>query len=52
MYKATLKLKTDDDPSIHVKKMQDLKRLISAKHPELKFKGFIIEKDGSINPAI
>jgi carbonic anhydrase len=52
MYKATLNLKTDEDHSLHVKKMTELKKLIAAKHPELKFKGFIIEKSGSISPAV
>jgi hypothetical protein len=52
MYKATLNLKTDEDHSLHVKKMLELKKLIAAKHPELKFKGFIIEKSGSISPAV
>jgi hypothetical protein len=32
--------------------MLELKKLIAAKHPELKFKGFIIEKSGSISPAV
>jgi carbonic anhydrase len=52
MYKATLKLDKDEDASLHVKQQQDLKKLIKAKHPELKFRGFLIDINGGISQII
>jgi carbonic anhydrase len=52
MYKATLKLETDEDPSIHLKQQQDLKKLLTSKHPNLKFKGYLIAVNGGISQII
>lgn len=52
MYKATLKLDKDEDAAIHLKQQQDLKKLIQSKHPELKFRGYLIEVNGAINQII
>ena len=52
MYKSTLKLETDEDPSIHLKQQQDLKKLLASKHPNLKFKGYLIAVNGGISQII
>jgi len=49
MYKATLDLETDMDPKIHIKYMDKLKKEIKKKHPQLKFRQFIVDAKGHIN---
>lgn len=50
MYKATLGLDKDDDPKVHSHHMDELASLIKSKHPQLRFKKYMIEVDGAINP--
>jgi hypothetical protein len=48
MYKATLGLKTDMDPKVHKTCMDKLKAMIHKKHPELKFREFIVNAQGHV----
>jgi hypothetical protein len=49
MYKATFGLKDDLDPKIHIDSMDKLKKLIKKKHPELKFRSFLIDAQGHVS---
>jgi len=49
MYKATFNLKEDLNPKIHIDCMDKLKKLIKKKHPELKFRSFLIDAKGHIS---
>ena len=49
MYKATFNLKEDLDPKIHIQCMDKLKELIKKKHPELKFREFIVNAQGHVS---
>jgi len=49
MYKATFGLDKDLDPKIHIDCMEKLKKLIKKKHPELKFRSFLIDSQGHIS---
>ena len=51
MYKATFGLDKDLDPKIHIDCMEKLKKLIKKKHPELKFRSFLIDSQGHISPV-
>ena len=48
MYKATFNLKEDLDPKIHIQCMDKLKTLIKKKHPELKFRKFMVNAQGHV----
>jgi carbonic anhydrase len=48
MYKVTLGLDTDLDPTIHITYLQKLRNELSTLYPYLGFKGFIMMTDGSI----
>lgn len=48
MYKATFGLEKDDDPALHKKCMDKLKQLIAKKHPQLKFREFIVSARGEV----
>ena len=52
MYKAILGLKDDKDSSIHLNKIQELRKKLKTKYPTLGFRGYIMEIDGSINRVI
>ena len=49
MYKATFNLKEDLNPKIHIDCMDKLKKLIKKKHPELKFRSFLIDAKGHVS---
>lgn len=49
MYKATFGLKDDLDPKIHIDCMDKLRKLIKKKHPELKFRSFLIDSKGHVS---
>jgi hypothetical protein len=49
MYKATFGLDKDLDPKIHIDCMEKLKKLIKKKHPELKFRSFLIDSQGHVS---
>ena len=49
MYKATFGLKDDLDPKIHIDCMDKLRKLIKKKHPELKFRSFLIDAQGHVS---
>jgi carbonic anhydrase len=49
MYKATLGLKDDNDPQIHVNKLQELQTKLKKKYPTLGFRGYIMGTDSSIS---
>jgi len=52
MYKATLGLKEDTDPHIHVNILQELQTQLKTKYPTLGFRGYIMDTDSSINRVI
>jgi len=52
MYKATLKLDTDEDPKVHIHQMSELRKLLKAKKPELKFRGFMIDITGGVSSVL
>jgi len=52
MYKATLGLKNDTDPHIHVNKLQELQTQLKTKYHTLKFRGYIMDTHGSIDRVI
>ena len=49
MYKATFGLKKDLDPKIHIQCMDKLKKLIKKKHPQLKFRSFLVNAKGHVS---
>ena len=49
MYKATFNLKEDLDPKIHIQCMDKLKDLVHKKHPELKFREFMVDAKGHVS---
>jgi carbonic anhydrase len=49
MYKATFKLKKDDDPAIHISCMDKLKKQIKKKHPSLEFRKFLVTEHGKVD---
>jgi len=52
MYKATLGLKDDNDPRIHVNKLQELQTKLKKKYPTLGFRGHIMGTDSSITRVV
>ena len=52
MYKNTLNLKDDIDPSIHLPYIQGLQNDIGIVYPQLQFQGFMMMLDGSIKRVI
>jgi carbonic anhydrase len=52
MYKATLNLKDDKDFSVHEQKIMELKTYLAGSHPELGFRGHIMDLDGSITRVV
>ena len=48
MYKATLGIKDDHDVSLHAKNILELRKIINEKYPQIRFRGFVLMKDGSI----
>lgn len=52
MYKTTMNIAVDTDPSIHLPYMKGLKNNIKFVHPQLKFQGFMMMLDGSINKVL
>jgi len=52
MYKATLDLKKDDKPDIHIEKLNELKELLAQQFPKLGFSGFIISVNGSVQKVV
>jgi len=52
MYKNTLNLKDDIDPSIHLPYIQGLQKDIGIVYPQLQFQGFMMMLDGSIKRVI
>lgn len=49
MYKAVFGLETDMNPKIHIECMDKLKKEIKKKHPELKFRKFMVDAKGHIS---
>ena len=49
MYKATFGLEKDLDPKIHIDCMDKLKAIIHKKHPELKFREFMVDVKGHVH---
>lgn len=52
MYKAFHSMPKDDDESKHIDTMNELKKMLKASHPELKFQGHIISQMGHIKIVI
>ena len=52
MYKATLKLEKDEDKSLHVKKLTELKTLLKSKYPQLGYRGHILELGGGVEVVV
>lgn len=52
MYKATLKLKSDKDKHIHNEKLIDIRKMLKEEFPSLKFRGYIIDMDGTVNRTV
>ena len=48
MYKATFGLTKDDDPKIHKSCMDKLKAMVHKKHPQLKFREFLVDEKGHV----
>jgi len=52
MYKNTLKIIDDDNPSLHLPYMKGLQSEIGHIYPQLQFQGFIMMLDGSIHRVL
>jgi len=52
MYKNTLNLKDDTDPSIHLPYIKGLQYDIGIVYPQLRFQGFMMMLDGSIKRVL
>ena len=48
MYKASLDIKEDHDVEIHAKNILQLRKIIAEAYPEIRFRGFVLMTDGTI----
>ena len=52
MYEETLKLKSDKDIHVHNEKLNEIKKVLKEQFPSLKFRGYVIDMNGTMNPTV